>query len=697
MIRYRVRGIALASVVCVFAVCTSPVRAQSEKAEEPAVEKVQPAPIADPKGAITTKNVKIPVEELKLLVKPLTLAELQTESSGWQLVLKEKVQQISDAEIAIKRQNQSIGKEKEAAAALEQASSALKEAESAQSKANPGSPEYQEATKKVEEAKANLKKAQLAITEVKAAKKELQQNKGLSDALDKAQSTGELEKAKQTLETAKQEREKITAGSLAYDEATKKIDTLEAAIKTFESAQSAQTSATPDSPAYKQATQQLEAAEESLKKARLAIDGAESSQQSSQNLDQAANAVGETTISSNSDTKVATSGEVVNEKESLQQKEKNLEKAAEQLKQKADADSQLKNQLVATVTELQSERTAIVDRFKVVLDELQLKGGDPKPYKQYIDAISIVEIDLQDTDGIGVRFVSWLRSGEGGLRWAMNLGKFVGIVVASIIVSRILANFVDRFLGKFNNVSALLRQFTVMLVNRGGVVVGFLLGLAALEVSLGPVLALVGGASFVVAFALQSNLGNLASGLMIMVAKPFDVGDEVKLSGIWGYVDSITLASTKIQGFQGQMFNIPNGVVWSGMIETLTQSKNRKVDIWLQIPFSEELERVEKLLLEIIKSHPKILQDPPPSTFVWQIAEYYISVGIGGWATKEDYWGVHEDVIRMIRERFIKEGIPVAAIPIQKEISIEGESIQVPQVTANRTMNSLEGEISSRV
>ncbi|WP_235006780.1 mechanosensitive ion channel family protein [Calothrix rhizosoleniae] len=334
---------------------------------------------------------------------------------------------------------------------------------------------------------------------------------------------------------------------------------------------------------------------------------------------------------------------------------------------------------------------------KVVLDELQLKGGDPKPYKQYIDAISIVEIDLQDTDGIGVRFFSWLKSGEGGLRWAMNIGKFVGIVVASTIASRILAGFVDRFLGKFNNVSALLRQFTVMLVNRGGVVVGFLLGLAALEISLGPVLALVGGASFVVAFALQSNLGNLASGLMIMVAKPFDVGDEVKLSGIWGYVDSITLASTKIQGFQGQMFNIPNGVVWSGMIETLTQSKNRKVDIWLQIPFSEELERVEKLLLEIIKSHPKILQDPPPSTFVWQIAEYYISVGIGGWATKEDYWTVHEDVIRMIRERFIKEGIPVAAIPIQKEIAIQGESIQVPQVTANRTVNSLEGEISSRV
>ncbi|MDJ0677418.1 MAG: mechanosensitive ion channel [Calothrix sp. MO_167.B42] len=695
--RYRIRGIVVASMVCVFAVCTSPVRAQSEAVEEAAVEKVQAVTIGDTKNAVTTKNVKIPLEELKLLVKPLTLAELETESSAWLQILKEKVQEISDAEIAIKRQNQSIGKEKEAAEALEQAVSALKEAESAKAKANPGSPEYEEATKKIEEAKENLKKAESAIEEAKTAKKELQKNEALSDALDKAKETGELEKAKQVLKTAKQERENMTAGSLAYDEATKKIDALDAAIETFESAQLAQQKATPDSPEYEKATQELEAAEESLKKARSAIDGTKSSQQSSLNLNKLANVVEDTAISSSGDTKVANSGEVVNEKESLQQKGNKLEEAAEQLEKKADEDSKLKNQLVVTVTELQSERTAIVDRFKVVLDELQLKGGDPKPYKQYIEAISIVEIDLKDADGVGVRFVSWLKSGEGGLRWAINLGKFVGIVIASIIVSQILAILLNRFLAKFDNVSALLRQFTVMLVKRGGVVVGFMLALTALEVSLGPILALVGGASFVLAFALQSNLGNLASGLMMLVYKPFDVGDEVKLSGIWGYVDSITLASTKIKGFQGQMFNIPNSVVWSGMIETLTQGKMRKVSIWLRVSFNEDLGRVEQLLMEIMKSHPLIIQDPPPSTSVWQIEDYYISVGVGGWATQKDYWQAHEDTVRMIRERFLQEGIALAAIPVQEEISIQGASRKVPQITADRMINSVETGVSSRL
>ena len=679
LIPYQVRGVVLAGVVCVFAVCASPSRAQEAKVEETTVEKVQPSTNTDPKTGITTEDPTIPVDELKLLVKPLTLEELQNESEGWLLLLKEKVKQISDAEIAIKRQNRSIDKQEEAADALEGAKVALKAAESARSVANPGSPEYEEAAKKVEEAKENLKKAESAIEEAVTTKKELLHDEALNDALEKAKETGELEKAKQTLEKAKQERENLTAGSLAYDEATKKIDSLDEAIKTFESAQEAQKTATPDSPEYEKTTQQLEAAEESLNKARSAIDGINKTEaQSSQKLDKVANVIGETEISTSSGTKIAGPIDVVDQKQNLKQKGKQLEKAAQQLEKNAEADSNLKNQLVVNVTEAQSERTAIVDRFKVVLDELELKGGDPKSYKQYIDAINTVQLDLQDAEGLGVRLISWFQSPEGGLRWGINLGKFVGIVVASIIVSQILAILLKRFLVKFDNVSGLMREFTIMIVKRGGVVVGCMLALTALEVSLGPIIALLGGASFVLAFALQSNLGNLASGLMMMLYKPFDVGDEVKVNGIWGYVDDVTLANTKLKGFQGQIFSIPNNVVWSGTIETLTQTKTRKVSIWLRISFDENLEALERLLVEIMKSHPKVLQDPPPSSSVSQIEDYYISVGIGGWTKTEDYWGVHADAIRMIRERLTKEGIPVAAIPVREEIISHKVSSLIP-------------------
>ncbi len=213
-----------------------------------------------------------------------------------------------------------------------------------------------------------------------------------------------------------------------------------------------------------------------------------------------------------------------------------------------------------------------------------------------------------------------------------------------------------------------------MLVKRGGVVVGFLLALTALEVSLGPVLALVGGLSFILAFALQSNLGNIASGLMIMAYKPFDVGDEIKLGELWGWVESITLANTKIKGLDGQMFNVPNNTVWGDTIENLSHSETRKFTHWLRIDFEENLAKVEQLLVEIMKSHPKVLAEPAPKTQVWSIEDYYISLKADGWVKKEDFWTVHSEMIRMIQGRFDKEGIKLAAIPKAIEIGRKDDS-----------------------
>jgi small conductance mechanosensitive channel len=146
--RYRVRAIVLTGVVCAFALWATPARTQEKAAEEAKVEKVQP-PAGDPKFAVTTQDPTVPVDELQLLLKPLTLEELQNESAAWLILLKDKVQKISNAEIAIKRQNLSINKQKEASDSLDKSQESLKAAEEQLKTATPGSPEYEEATKKI--------------------------------------------------------------------------------------------------------------------------------------------------------------------------------------------------------------------------------------------------------------------------------------------------------------------------------------------------------------------------------------------------------------------------------------------------------------------------------------------------------------------------------------------------------------------
>ena len=179
MWRYKVRAIVLTGVICVFAVWTTPVRSQEQEREKDAnaqkVEEVQPAKPADPKAATTTEDINIPVDELKVLVKPLTLEELRNEAAAWMRSRQKKAKEISEAEVTIKRQNQAIRKQQEGADALEKAKLALVAAEKAQKGAGPNSQAYQEATKKIEEAKENLKKAQEAVEKAKTTNSELKQ------------------------------------------------------------------------------------------------------------------------------------------------------------------------------------------------------------------------------------------------------------------------------------------------------------------------------------------------------------------------------------------------------------------------------------------------------------------------------------------------------------------------------------------
>ena len=221
-----------------------------------------------------------------------------------------------------------------------------------------------------------------------------------------------------------------------------------------------------------------------------------------------------------------------------------------------------------------------------------------------------------------------------------------------------------------------------MLVKRGVVVIGFLLALTSLGISLGPILALVGGASFVLAFALQSNLGNFASGLMLLVNKPFDVGDEVKVSGYWAYVDSISLASTKLKDFGGSLITLPNNTVWGGDITNYTHDDIRKISIPIHVKFTQDLDQVMSLWKELAASHPAVLQDPGPSCFPWNAHyEYYVWVGLSAWTKTDGYWSVYLDLLLLLQKRLQEAKIEMA-IPGQEIALLPSSNGETPTAAA---------------
>ncbi|MDJ1171837.1 mechanosensitive ion channel [Roseofilum sp. BLCC_M154] len=622
----RLRQLVLAAMVCTLAswgdVVPRPMRSAAV-AQEEATE------TASAPEARTTKDPEIPVDELKLMVKPLTLAELEVEAQAWLLLLQDKVRQITNQEIAIKRKNVKIQETEEAVRKLAEAEKTLEEAKEAEIREGAGSTAVIEKTEAAEEA---LRQAQESVDAAVEAERKIQEDEELKATVDSALDNNP--------EAEGEEPDPLLENDLDAQQAE--------AI-----------------------TAQVEEA------AGLLTEEAEGTAQADgENLDEEAIdeatglplAEGEADAEGETDAEGATSsGDGIAEKE---EKVEQLGQVEAQLEQAAGAEADVKQELVIQVTELQNEQTALADRFKVILDAIDLRGGDTESYRQYIAAVSGIEIDVTDTQGLMVRLLSWARSEEGGLRWAINVGIFVGIVSVSGVVSWFGGNALDALFARTSFASELFEGFIVKTFRRGTIVMGVLIGLTALGVSLGPLLALIGGASFILAFALQSNLSNLASGLMLMFYKPFDVGDEVKVAGMWAVVDSISLANTTFKAFSGELVAVPNTTVWNDKIHNLTHDEFRKVKHDIRLNVNEDLPRVKELLTEVMKSHPKVVQDKWIGTYIYWYQEDHIPISASCWATKEDYWYVWEETLIMIQERFKQEGISVA-IPTAVEIGYE--------------------------
>jgi small conductance mechanosensitive channel len=331
----------------------------------------------------------------------------------------------------------------------------------------------------------------------------------------------------------------------------------------------------------------------------------------------------------------------------------------QQLKDKAEEKKEKKLSAVDHKVQLQEERMKIIDRLNVVLISLKKKGEDVETYENYINAVSGIQIDVSDTAAAWQAVSGWLKSEEGGIRWAKNIGVFILTVIVFWILGRIAAKAVDRALKFAHGISDLLRYFLIKSVRRVVVVIGLIVALSQLEVNIGPLVAAIGAAGFVVAFALQGTLSNFASGLLIMIYKPFDVGDAVGVAGESGVVDSMSLLSTTIKSFDNQTMVIPNNSVWDGVITNVTGNNTRRVDMVFGIGYADDADKAQSILEGILAKNNLVLHDPAPVVRLHELADSSVNFVCRPWSKTSDYWAVKWEVTREVKKQFDAEGISI--------------------------------------
>ncbi|QDY70196.1 mechanosensitive ion channel family protein [Qingshengfaniella alkalisoli] len=363
-------------------------------------------------------------------------------------------------------------------------------------------------------------------------------------------------------------------------------------------------------------------------------------------------------------------------------KERTVEVVGQQLALDAGEDApNLKSDLETA----RAERRAAFAKLDTVVNALAAKGGDQAAvdqYRAYISAVSTGEAQSSDWGTLLSEGVRWATSPTGGLHLLIQIGVIVLALLVLFVVARMVRGGATRMVGRVPKLSKLLQSFIVMVVYWLTIAIGLMIVLSALGVNITPMFALIGGASFIIAFAMQDTLGNLAAGLMIMINRPFDEGDYVTVAGTGGTVKSVSIVSTTITTPDNQVIVIPNSKVWGDIITNVTASDTRRVDLVFGIGYDDSIEEAQRVMEGVVAAHPAVLSEPAPVIRVNELADSSVNFVCRPWTTRDDYWTVYWDLTRQIKEAFDANGISIPFPQTDLHVKMPSSGLPVAPVSA---------------
>jgi small conductance mechanosensitive channel len=322
------------------------------------------------------------------------------------------------------------------------------------------------------------------------------------------------------------------------------------------------------------------------------------------------------------------------------------------------------------IAQVARQRSTLQDSTAALRSSVNLLEGsevDVSGFKQVLVASTgQITTDLLDPSVAGDLISQWTRGALDSIREsapgvAFQVLIFTFIAFLSWRLSRVVRKVVGRAVeAPHLRLSQLLKRMIVSVASGAVLLLGFLIAFSQLGVEVGPMLAGLGIAGFVVGFALQDTLGNFAAGVMILVYRPYDVGDLIECSGgVFGTVSHMNLVSTTILTIDNRTRVVPNGKIWGDVITNVTAQTMRRVDLVFGISYADEIPKAERVLESILAEHSLVLKEPEFVVRVHELGDSSVNFVVRPWVARDDYWQVYWDVTREVKLRFDREGISI--------------------------------------
>lgn len=262
---------------------------------------------------------------------------------------------------------------------------------------------------------------------------------------------------------------------------------------------------------------------------------------------------------------------------------------------------------------------------------------------------------------------------DAGYNYIIEYGpKIIGAILIWIIgswVIKLLLKGLRKMLNK-GDYDESLKKFLMNLVKWIFKIVLIIVVLGTMGVETTSFAAVIAAAGLAIGLALQGSLGNFAGGVLIMLFKPFKIGDLIEAQGELGVVKEIEIFTTKLTGLSNREIIIPNGALSNGNIINFTTEGTRRVDLVFGVGYDSDIKETKAIFDNVLKANPKILKDPAPTIALSELADSSLNFVVRPWCKAEDYWEVYFGVTEQVKEALDVAGIDIPyphSVEIQKQ------------------------------
>ncbi len=252
---------------------------------------------------------------------------------------------------------------------------------------------------------------------------------------------------------------------------------------------------------------------------------------------------------------------------------------------------------------------------------------------------------------------TWLL--ENGMELATNFIVSIIVLIAAKIVISVVLKGLKAALKRSGKVSEILEKFSVNVLRKimWGIAIIIILGQFGIDI--GPLIAGLGVTGFILGFAFQETIGNMLSGVMISLNKPFGIGEYVDIGGVSGTVKDMDMISITLHTPDNKKIVMANKVVWGKPITNFSALDTRRIDMIFGISYGSDIKQAKDIIKQEFAKLPEILSEPEPIIEVFSLGDSSVNFAVRPWVNKEDYWKIFYALNQMIKYAFDEAGIEI--------------------------------------